>query len=145
MNRPSPAAIGCLSRIGLATLIAGGTFLALIGTLLVPPWVEAVSQRQVGLYVSHHVKVKEQHFVGYDFLFSDSKWQRTGPVSPPASGQTFDVTEHRICWPVLLAEWSVVVLGALGLLVVLSRRLRIGTVLQHGAAASPLANPEGEP
>jgi hypothetical protein len=116
-----------LSQIGLATLVTCGTLLILSLTVLLPPWVKVKCQRQELLYFSRHVKDYERTFVGYDFLFADRKWETVGPPTAPASGQTFDVTEYRIFWPVLVGEWLVSCLAAGSLFVVLSRRLRVAT------------------
>jgi hypothetical protein len=138
MTPEGPTPTGCLARIGLAAVIAGGAILAVVLTVLVPPWVEATSQRQVGLYFSHHVKVKEQHFVGYDVLLSGSKGKMAEPAHSITSGETFDVTEFRIFWPLLFSEWATIVIGAIGFYAVCSRRLRGGrTTPDVGTAAIP--------
>ncbi|OAI41466.1 hypothetical protein AYO40_03145 [Planctomycetaceae bacterium SCGC AG-212-D15] len=123
-ERANRIVVGCLSRIGLAAVIAAGTASILTATFLVPPWVEVKTQRQVGIFFSHHVKDYEQHFIGYDFIFSESKVNRTDPPGPRSSGYFFDATEHRIWWPVLMVEWTVVVVAAVALFAFLSWRLR---------------------
>jgi hypothetical protein len=134
-------ATGCLSQIGLAAIIGFGTMSVLAWTVLVPPWVRVTCQRQELLYSSREVKVYEATFVGYDWLLADEKWRR---IAPPAvaSGQLFDATEYRICWPVLIVEWVVVGAAAGCLFVVLSRRLRaapkpIEANAERVAAADP--------
>jgi hypothetical protein len=116
-------ATGCLSHVGLATLIAFGTLSVLGLTVLLPPWARVRSQRQELLYFSKEVQVYEKTFAGYDWLFAESKWQTNAP-RVVASGQFFDVTDYRIYWPLLVAEWVAVGLGAACLFVLLSRRLR---------------------
>src|SRR5262245_30999763 len=97
---PSPAS-GCLSRIGLATLVACGTLFFVTLTVLLPPWVNLRSQRRQVLYWSEQVKVYDQTFAGFDYLFAGRKWQTIGPPTVPASEQYFDFTEFQIFWPVL--------------------------------------------
>ena len=122
---PAPES-GCLSQIGLAALVIFATLAALSLTMLVPPWVKAKCQRQGVLYYSQQVKVYERTFVGFDFLFAGRKWQRIGPTTAVGSGQTFDVTEYQILWPVLVGEWIVIMAVAGYVFVVRSRRLRVG-------------------
>ena len=126
-TKPSPAS-GCLSVIGLATLITCGALMTIALTVSVPPWLKVETQRREVLYFSEHVKDYEQTFVGYDSLFASSKWQSTGPTAPRAPGQYFDVTEYRIWWPLLTGEWFVIACVASVLFVVLRARLhRPGT------------------
>jgi hypothetical protein len=123
----SASASGFLSYIGLATLITGGTLLIAFLTVLLPPWVKVKCQRQALLFgFSNHVKDYERTFVGYHFLLGSSKWQTVGPPTARLAGQTFDVTEYRIFWPVLIGEWLLLSLAAGYLFVVLSRRLCVG-------------------
>ncbi len=113
-----------LRRIRLATLVTRGTWLILFLTLLLPPWVKARCQRKELLYFTLHVKDYERAFAGYDFLFAGSKWEAQEPPMLTTPGETFDVTEYRIFWSVLLCEWVVICFAAVCLLVVLSRRRR---------------------
>jgi hypothetical protein len=131
---------GWLSQIGLATLVTCGTLLILALTVSLPPWVKVKCQRQELLYFSQHVKDYERSFAGYDFLFAGPKWESQGPPIATTPGQTFDVTEYRIFWPVLFGEWVVICLAAVSLFVVLSRRLRVATEPLEGdvdQSASP--------
>src|SRR6516225_5064185 len=95
---------GCLSQIGLLTVVGLGTLSILVLTLLLPPWFRVKAQRQVALYYSVQRKVYERTFVGFDFILADRKWQTTGPPVPRA-GELYDVTEYQLAWPVLIAEW----------------------------------------
>lgn len=113
-----------LRQIRLATLVTRSTWLILLLTLLLPPWVKARCQRKDLLYFTLHVKDYERAFAGYDFLFAESKWEAQEPPVLMTPGEKFDVTEYRIFWPVLLCEWVVICLAAVCLLVVLSRRRR---------------------
>src|SRR5262249_35784642 len=101
---------GCLSQIGLLSVLGCGTVLVVILTLLFPPWVKVKCQRQELLYFSTRAKVYDRTFAGFDFIFSGQKWTRT--PDPNVSGQLFDSTEYDIYWPVLIGEWLVVVVGA---------------------------------
>jgi hypothetical protein len=109
--------------------------------MLLPPWVEVKCQRQELLYFSVHVKDYGQTFMGYEFLFADRKWETVGPPTTPASGQTFDVTEYRIFWPLLVGEWVVICLAAGYLFLMLSRRLRV-TTEPHNGGAEQVAAPD---
>jgi hypothetical protein len=124
-NNAEPSAVSaCLSQIGLAALIAFGTASFVVVTALLPPWVEVKTQRQQTLWFTQHVKDHQQRFAGYDVLFAGAKWERVESPRQRASGDFYDATEYRICWPVLVGEWVVLGLSALTAFVVLSRRLR---------------------
>jgi hypothetical protein len=116
-----------LRQIGLATLVTRGTCLMLFLTLLLPPWVKVRCQRKELLYFTLHVKDYERAFAGYDFLFAGAKWEAQEPPRLTTPGDTFDVTEFRIFWSVLLAEWVVICFAAVCLIVVLSGRRRVAT------------------
>jgi hypothetical protein len=92
-----------------ALLFLGGTVFGIL-TILLPPWVEVKSRRQVGLYLSHWVKDEDPHFVGYDFLFANEKWSSVGPPAPTYSGAVYSMTEYRIYWPLILVQGAVVLL-----------------------------------
>jgi hypothetical protein len=130
-------ATGCLARIGLAMVIAGSSLCALILTLLVPPWVEVEARRSQGLLWAQGGEALQQRFEGYDFLFSHSKQERTEGERQPYLGAVWDVTEHRIFWPLLYGEWAMILVGAVGVYAVCSWRLRVGTSPQTTAQPSP--------
>ncbi len=116
-----------LRQIGWATLVTRGTWLILFLTLLLPPWVKARCQRKELLYFTLHVKDYERAFAGYDFLFAGTKWEAQEPPMLTTPGDTFDVTEYRIFWPVLVVEWVVICFVAVCLIVGLSQRRRVAT------------------
>jgi hypothetical protein len=122
-NAVPPSAHGCLSRIGLACVVSLGALWLLGVATVLPPWVKVKCQRRQVLYWSEQVKIYEQEFAGYDLLTSKSKWQTIGPATSPSSETYFDVTEYRVYWPLLAAEWAVICLAAIGVFVWLSRRL----------------------
>jgi hypothetical protein len=134
MSQPSaypPSASGCLSQIGLAALIACGTFLIVTLTVLLPPWVAVKSQPRS--YLSDHVKEDyDQTFVGYDFLFAGPKWETLELPTTEAKDGTFDVRQYRIFWPLLVGEWVVICVAAGSLFVVLSWRMQVGTESRAG-------------
>jgi hypothetical protein len=101
--------------------------LILFLTMLLPPWVKVRCQRKELLYFTLHVKDYERAFAGYDFLFAGAKWEAQEPPMLTTPGETFDVTEYRIFWPALLAEWVAICLAAVCLIVVLSRRRPVAT------------------
>jgi hypothetical protein len=118
------SASGLLSRVVMVSAIAWGALSAAFLTVVLPPCVEVKSERQEVLWWSQHVRDHDRTFVGYHFLFASRKWQ-TGEPTKTSCGH-FDVTEHRICWPVLVGEWAVILLAAVFLIVAQPRRSRVG-------------------
>ncbi len=127
-RNPIPfSASGCLSRIGLVTIVTTGV-LVLVGlTMLVPPWIKVKSQRQQVLYWSQRVKDHETSFAGYHWLLAGNEWQteKMGPLALPASGAVFEVTEYRIYWRLLIGEWVGIVFAAVCVFIISSRRLNV--------------------
>jgi hypothetical protein len=122
---PAPEA-GCLSQVGLAVII-GLAAAPLLGlTVLFPPWIKVHCQRQEMLYFSQRVKIYEQSFAGFDFVFSDQKWSRSSSATVVGSGQLFDSTEYDVSRPLLAAEWAIVIAMAVAVFVMRSKRLRSG-------------------
>jgi hypothetical protein len=143
MDRPTmkPTTAGVFSQIGLFAVVACGTLAVLALTVCVPPWVKVDSQRRQILYWSERVKVYGRSFAGYDSLFADAKWRRTGPTNPP-SETYFDATEYEVLWPLLVGEWVVVLLVGAGLFSMWSRRMRRGIEPFGSDGGEPSAPPE---
>ena len=129
---------GLLNQIGLARLHFWGAFVIFALTVLPPPWLKVKCQRKDLLYYSGYVKDSEPTFVGYDFFFAGPKWESPEPPVGTTPGETFVVTEYRIFWTVLLAEWVVIVLAACILFIVFSQRQR-GSLARSGAVPSATA------
>lgn len=124
-NPPTnPTATGCFTEIGVFAVVAFCTLLVLGLTALVPPWVRVECQRRQVLYWSEQVQVYSRSFAGYDWLFAGPNWQRV-PESGPRSEAYFDAVEYQVFWPVLLAEWVVILVLAGVAYVAVFRRIRL--------------------
>lgn len=99
--------VGSLRRIGRTGLCGMIAVLVLGLCLVYPPWMRVRSQRQQVLYWSRWVKDYESEFAGYGHTFSEAGQHEDWPKNP-VSESFFDVTEYRIHWPLLIAEWAVI-------------------------------------
>src|SRR5687768_8875104 len=97
-------AAGCLSHIGLFTIIGLGTLPIFALTLVVPPWVKVDCQRRQIIFTSMQTRVYKKSFAGFDYVFSSDKWERIGPKNRKP-GTYFDCTEYHVHWWVLVGEW----------------------------------------
>jgi hypothetical protein len=116
-------AVRRFSQLRLLAVITCFALPILALTVIVPPWVKVVSQRRQILYWSQHVKVQKQTFAGYDFLFAEEKWHRTGPAIVP-SDTYFDVEEYQVFAPLLVGEWVAILLVGVGIFIIVSRQTR---------------------
>jgi len=92
-------------------------------TIFVPPWLEVHCQRRQILYWSERVKVHDRSFAGFDYLLASQKWSHTTTPPNPSSDTYFESREFTLWWPLLIAEWMMVLVAAGACYFRLSRRV----------------------
>jgi hypothetical protein len=91
--------------------------------------------------------VYERTFAEYDLLFAKEKWEALEKSRHPTLVENhweyYDITEHWVFKPLLVAEWVVIFLTAGSLYVVLTRRLHFSPEphKENASASRPTDGP----